>query len=253
MGEQTSWKSFVEKLEYLPEPPGKNYLNAAEFARRAGVQVPALRQQLRRGKIQLKHMVKIDQYPGKSNGMYSVLIDWNATAYDYIKSKPKAKWPDDFSLNDRSSYKRIVVIGDLKKVEPTQEPETNTPAISVSIDDIATLDEAKLELAKEKLRQERAASARADNETMTTDDMAIIMTSIGYEVKAQILRLKGLLGHKIAGKSSIAEINSIIEVEFMELIDSLGPLLTKATLKGLGYDEGTEEDSQDNEDSGEPN
>lgn len=81
-------------------PPPEGWLTIAEFAERSGVQARQVYKAIDDGKIPRKHLAMM-----LGGTQRTIVIDWDATAYDFIAGRRQGSRPADFVENAAREYK----------------------------------------------------------------------------------------------------------------------------------------------------
>lgn len=81
-------------------PPPEGWLTIAEFAERSGVQARQVYKAIDDGKIPRKHLAMM-----LGGTQRTIVIDWDATAYDFIAARRQGSRPPDFIENAAREYK----------------------------------------------------------------------------------------------------------------------------------------------------
>ena len=206
----------MESLPLVDEPPGKQWLSPSAYASRAETVPQAVRRAVEKGIIKREHCLATNN---KIRAGYKLLIDWNETAYDYIRTRRKRSWPVDFDI-DSGEYRPITVGKGKKKI--TKEKVTKNKKVNLTeIDLIDNIQDAKLAMEKLKIAERQRDYDIADNKLIPIESVVEVCVSLANAIKSQLMRFIVLASPDLLACTEINEIRKICERYFKDVLSEV--------------------------------
>ena len=221
---KSDWEKFLSSLPLYADAPD-GFLDVVSYAERAGTTRPTILKAIRSGKIPKKHCVSVRF---STNQRRKVLINWNATAYNYIVSRQEHTWPSDFERNDEHIYRPI-------EVSPGAGADGNgedgPPVAGQLLTDemdyqpVVDLTSAKLRTEQLKILEAQTKIRVANNELVLIEEAAAIMGEIAMEVKGLLLRYINDVAPKVGPKKiNVVDCRKILRENFVSVLTALEPV-----------------------------
>jgi hypothetical protein len=205
---------MLEALECQDAWP-KNYVTITEFCKLSQTNDrKIIREACETGRIPRKHLVTKNS--GKTK---KLLIDWDATGYDYVKSKQTGP-PPDFILNKEKLYNPILAKGN---ATPLSTPgldifDASADVVYEPVTDIVSAKFRKEQLNIIKLQEELRLEA---NETIRISDVQDKDVQVAAELRAALKSMVYKVAPEIVGRSDVMAIRRILENRIGETIAEL--------------------------------
>lgn len=229
---KTEFDLLLEQLPLVDKPPNESWLKYSVFAKRAGANAVLVKEAFKHDVIDHKHCVAI---PSAKGAVLRLLIDWNAAGYDYILSRQKKYWPDDFKKNKKQQYKPIEVTHEAK-IKTSKKAKNKVKEATEELAHIDTLQEAKLETEKLRILNLRVENQLANNEVIKVEDALEIAQSVAHATKSQLRRFVTVVAPDLLRCNNVVEIRTTLEQALEETFKELEPLILESTYKE-GFDE----------------
>lgn len=203
----------MESLPFVEEPPGPQWLSPTAYSSRAETVPQAVRRAVEKGTIKRVHCLATGN---KIRAGYKLLINWNETAFDYIRTRHKRSWPIDFDINARE-YRPIFVGKSKKKI--TEKKVTKKKTVNLTeLDLIDNIQDAKLAMEKLKIAERQRDYDIADNKLIPIESVVEICVSLANAIKSQLMRFIVLASPDLLTCADINEIRKTCEKYFKDVL-----------------------------------
>jgi len=214
------WLKFMESLPFVEDPPGPQWLSPIVYSSRAETVPQAVRRAVEKGTIKREHCLATGN---KIRAGYKLLINWNETAYNYIRTRHKRSWPADFDI-DSGEYRPIPVGKSKKKI--TKKKVTKKKTVNLTeLDLIDNIQDAKLAMEKLKIAERQRDYDIADNKLIPIESVVEICVSLAHAIKSQLMRFIVLASSDLLACTEINEVRKTCERYFKDVLSEVESII----------------------------
>jgi len=215
MGNRSSSKTIgngFQKFDMIPQ----GWLTVKDYSKRAGITQTTLSHAVRTGKFPTKHLAQVR----RDVGAPSVIIDWNATVYDYIYNKPMRFWPEDFEQNDSRQYKPLPV----GTKETSREEGGDVPESNIHYEPVTDIHSAKLRHEQLRVKKLENEIKQADNITIPLKEVIASNKACAIATRTAIQGSKKKMIPKLCTTNDPRKIERILDEGLSHALKKLGPM-----------------------------
>jgi len=219
----SDWTKLLKSLPRRDEmPPG--YLTIAEFSKRASISATSIFVSLRSGRISKRHCVAL-----LNTKRLRLAINWNTAGYDFVLSRRKHFWPDDFKPNDAKIYRPIGSVEVDEAIRELPNGTNGTGETGVNYEAVIDIASAKYRVEQLKIAKMQAEIKLANNEVIPTEKVMAYERELALEIKASIRKAENKMAPLLAQANTVLECRAILEAYHREAFEALRPLETDSS------------------------